>query len=261
VNINNLKVGDRVVIAVHGAWFPSEFPFLENYLKEMGIQLIALDLLDFGIPRHKERLDNYIQAIRHTVWAVYKRTAMRPYLLGHSFGGRMILEYVADEGEDANKKIAGIICLNSLPPSSLLLMMSGTILNHIELIPLMLQIDMRAPLKSFDRFVRLFWSQRMLQKEEQFLRDLYGRMNTVSRRLFFDVILRDIDLSHYKGPVLVLEALDDMMVPVGTGKTILRSFPNHGNARRVTVSGPHNNYEDLQGREIVAGEVASFIGS
>jgi pimeloyl-ACP methyl ester carboxylesterase len=229
------------VLALHGfGTSGASFRHAAPFLTQAGVRLIAPDQLGFGEsdkPTGVYSLDLYT---RLTVGIADPLHLDRPFLLGHSAGGKVAAATVARYPD----RFRGLILVNSGGFSALapILLLADS--------PLFRIID-----RPFfrNRILRQFDIGRTVESPEQW--EAFRRMRGNNRALDIDSAGYRNAVREIKQPVLLIWGLHDRMFPRGTPERILRDLP-HASYAPMPRCGHSPMRDDPQG---FADRVLDFI--
>jgi pimeloyl-ACP methyl ester carboxylesterase len=213
--VRDFGVEDEVrhtVLALHGfGTSATSFRHLAPHLSRDGTRLIAPDQLGFGDSAKPEGVYSLDLYVRLTVGIADEMMLDRPFLLGHSAGGKIAAATVARHPD----RFSGLILANTGGFSALapVLLLADTPLFRIVDLPFFRR-----------RILRQFKIAQTVETPEQW--EAFRRIRGNNRAL-------DIDAAGYRDavrgitlPVLLVWGLRDRMLPRGTPKRVLHDLPH-----------------------------------
>ncbi|HUF09708.1 MAG TPA: alpha/beta hydrolase [Rhodothermales bacterium] len=201
----------HTVLALHGfGTTGGSFRHAAPYLSQNAVRLVAPDQLGFGgsdKPSGVYSLDLYTKL---TLAAADRLALDRPYLLGHSAGGKVAAATVARYPD----RFAGLILVNTGGFSILapILLLADTPLFRIVDRPFFRR-----------RILGQFGIAQTVESPEQW--EAFRRIRGNNRALDIDAAGYREAVRSIKLPVLLIWGLKDRMLPRGTPKRVLRDLP------------------------------------
>lgn len=230
------------VLALHGfANSGLAFREIAGLLGRDGIRLVAPDQLGFGRSDKPERIYSLDLYTRLTLGLADSLDLERPFLLGHSAGGKVAATTIALYPE----RFQGLILVNSGGFSVVapLLRLADTPLFHIIDLPFFR-----------NRILKAFQVSRAVERPEQW--EAFRRIRGNNTALDVDAAGYRESIRKISVPTLVIWGLKDRMLPRGTAKRVLRDIP-HADFEPLPDSG-HTPMRDEPER--FAELVSAFIG-
>jgi pimeloyl-ACP methyl ester carboxylesterase len=231
------------ILALHGFGTSGlSFRHAAPHLTREGIHLIAPDQLGFGESEKPEGVYSLELYVRLTVGLAEAAGLDRPFLLGHSAGGKIAAATVAKHPD----RFRGLILVNTGGFS--------------VLAPVLLLAD--TPL--FSVIDRPFFRRRILgqfdiaqtvESPEQW--EAFRRIRGNNRALDIDAAGYREAVRSIKLPVLLIWGLKDRMLPRGTPKRVLRDLP-----QTKIILMPESGHTPMRDDpERFAGHVLEFVSN
>ena len=210
------------VLLIHGAWHGKWCyeRYFTDYLQEQGFDVHAIDL-----PEHGEKftsvgnqrwlkVSDYVAAIADYVSTM----AVPPVLVGHSMGGFVVQNYLAQQNP-----AAGGVLLASIPPQGVLRTTLNIARHHpIRFLKTNLTMSL-APLVDGKELVRQnFFSAEITPSD---LQTYYEQIHGESYRAFLDMLLFDRPKTeNVTAPMLVMGAENDTIFTVDEVKATAAAY-------------------------------------
>lgn len=229
------------LLAIHGFGASGRsFRYAAPMLTEAGVSIVAPDQLNFGESEKPEdgySLHLYAQLVLETSAAM---GLDRPYLLGHSAGGKIAVVTAALFPDS----FAGLILVNSGGFSALarVLLLADTPLFHLA--------DTRFFRK---RILKRFQIGETVEEPEQW--EAFRRFHGQNAALDIDRTGLRPTVQALTMPTLVIWGVKDRMIPRGTVDRIVRDIP-HAEVIEMAESGHSPFYDDP---ETFSQHVVSFL--
>lgn len=236
----------KTIILLHG-WGRGSSPYksLSSELEKLGYRVYVPDMPGFGeaaLPTHALMLNDYCEFLRTFI---NEHNIKNPILIGHSFGGRVIIKYVSSYGTDVKA-----IVLSGTPgysPVKKMKWIASLIISKIGGVVFSLP-----GLSTIADKVR-GWFYYIVGA-----RDFYRAQGTM-RQTFKNIVGEKLEDSMKKilVPTLLIWGEEDIIVPIGVAERMKKTIPNSG----LTII-PHGKHSVIiDDPKIFTNAVHSFLQS